>query len=94
MPCQPPKTNADQIWSYEEYYHGQRDDENRKNGDGLHHWTGAEVIPLYVTLYVVHLIRHDLKSPMDWRQTVLKWQKVLRNVGQFTVAGIRDVSNR
>ncbi|XP_050554882.1 ankyrin repeat and MYND domain-containing protein 1 isoform X1 [Spodoptera frugiperda] len=42
MPCNPPKTNADKMWPYDEYYHGERDEERRKNGFGNVYWSSPE----------------------------------------------------
>ncbi|KAJ8736089.1 hypothetical protein PYW08_006745 [Mythimna loreyi] len=47
MPCDPPKTNVEKKWPYVEYYIGERDEENRKHGQGTHHWSGAESLEWY-----------------------------------------------
>lgn len=39
----PVPTNVDKIWTYDQYYTGENDAEERKNGQGENHWTGAEV---------------------------------------------------
>ncbi|XP_013176564.1 PREDICTED: ankyrin repeat and MYND domain-containing protein 1-like [Papilio xuthus] len=34
-------------WPYEQYYIGNKDEENRRNGDGENHWTGAKSLERY-----------------------------------------------
>lgn len=43
-PCEPSSSQRKKTWPYDEYYFGERDDEERRNGQGENHWTGAEVI--------------------------------------------------
>ncbi|XP_075984955.1 ankyrin repeat and MYND domain-containing protein 1-like [Anticarsia gemmatalis] len=45
--CDPPRTNVEKPWDYYEYYVGERDQEERKNGDGRNHWSGAESLEWY-----------------------------------------------
>lgn len=41
--CDPSSSQRKKFWPYDEYYFGDRDDEERRNGQGENHWTGAEV---------------------------------------------------
>lgn len=43
MPCHGPKTTVEKDWPYDEYYRGERDQDQRKHGHGENHWSGAEV---------------------------------------------------
>uniref|UniRef100_A0A2A4JFP6 MYND-type domain-containing protein n=1 Tax=Heliothis virescens TaxID=7102 RepID=A0A2A4JFP6_HELVI len=63
MPCNPPKTNAEKMWPYDEYYIGERDQENRKNGKGQHHWTGAESLESYTG----RMLRDTMHGAGDYR---------------------------
>ncbi|CAD0195135.1 unnamed protein product [Chrysodeixis includens] len=47
MPCHSPKTAIDKSWPYTEYYKGERDEDDRKHGQGEHHWSGAESLQWY-----------------------------------------------
>lgn len=41
--CDPSSSQRKKSWPYDEYYFGERDDEERRNGQGENHWTGAKV---------------------------------------------------
>ncbi|XP_014368730.2 ankyrin repeat and MYND domain-containing protein 1-like [Papilio machaon] len=40
-------TIKSKSWPYEQYYIGNKDEENRRNGDGENHWTGAKSLERY-----------------------------------------------
>ncbi|XP_026319673.1 ankyrin repeat and MYND domain-containing protein 1-like isoform X2 [Hyposmocoma kahamanoa] len=50
-------------WPYDEYYFGERDDEERRNGQGENHWTGAESIEYYIGNFV----RNTMHGLGDYR---------------------------
>ncbi|XP_047018886.1 ankyrin repeat and MYND domain-containing protein 1-like [Helicoverpa zea] len=78
MPCNPPKTNADKMWPYEEYYTGERDEENRKNGKGMHNWTGAESLESYKGC----MLRDTMHGAGDYR-----WRYLGPEHSAFTYEG-------
>lgn len=41
--CDPSSSQRTKSWPYDEYYFGERDDEERRSGQGENNWTGAEV---------------------------------------------------
>ncbi|XP_063824292.1 ankyrin repeat and MYND domain-containing protein 1-like [Ostrinia nubilalis] len=50
-------TKANKIWPYDEYYCGDKDEMERKNGNGNIHWTGAKSLEWYsgcITRDVMH----------------------------------------
>ncbi|KAL0850859.1 hypothetical protein ABMA28_006773 [Loxostege sticticalis] len=55
--CYSVGTKANKVWPYDEYYVGDKDDNNIKNGNGEVHWNGAESIEWYsgpITRDVMH----------------------------------------
>ncbi|KAJ8735807.1 hypothetical protein PYW07_007427 [Mythimna separata] len=63
MPCAPPPTGLEKKWPYVEYYIGERDDENRKHGMGIHHWSGAESLETYTG----RMLNNTMHGPGEYR---------------------------
>lgn len=55
----PVPTNADKIWTYDQNYRGEKDADERKNGYGEYHWSGAEVYLLTI-LGLIHKFNSNL----------------------------------
>lgn len=43
MICSPPVTRKEPCWEYKQYYLGEKDEDNRKCGEGELHFSGAQV---------------------------------------------------
>ncbi|XP_034836210.1 ankyrin repeat and MYND domain-containing protein 1-like [Maniola hyperantus] len=61
--CSSPATRKDKIWEYQQYYLGEKDEENRKCGVGQNHWTGAQSLESYTG----HFTRNTMHGIGDYR---------------------------
>ncbi|XP_026739317.1 ankyrin repeat and MYND domain-containing protein 1-like [Trichoplusia ni] len=78
MPCHGPKTTVEKDWPYDEYYQGERDQDQRKHGHGGNHWTGAESQQSYDG----SLLRDTMHGYGDYR-----WRYIDANHMAFTYEG-------
>ncbi|XP_045775654.1 ankyrin repeat and MYND domain-containing protein 1-like isoform X2 [Maniola jurtina] len=61
--CSSLVTRKDKIWEYQQYYLGEKDEENRKCGIGQNHWTGAQSLESYTG----HFTRNTMHGLGDYR---------------------------
>lgn len=54
--CDPSSSRRKKSWPYDEYYFGERDNEDRRNGQGENHWTGAEVTLITYLIAVLYIL--------------------------------------
>ncbi|XP_039756029.1 ankyrin repeat and MYND domain-containing protein 1-like [Pararge aegeria] len=50
--CPLPLTHKEKTWEYQQYYLGEKDEENRKCGEGQHHWSGAKSLECYTGNFI------------------------------------------
>ncbi|XP_049878715.1 ankyrin repeat and MYND domain-containing protein 1-like [Pectinophora gossypiella] len=61
--CNHEWTIRESRWPYDEYYIGNRDEDDRRNGQGENHWTGAESIEWYTGQF----LRDTMHGDGDYR---------------------------
>ncbi|XP_072937670.1 ankyrin repeat and MYND domain-containing protein 1-like [Epargyreus clarus] len=62
-PCELPKTKAEKSWPYVQYYVGDKDKQQRKNGEGDNCWSGAKSLERYTG----HLVRDTMHGEGKYR---------------------------
>ncbi|OWR45473.1 ankyrin repeat and MYND domain-containing protein 1 [Danaus plexippus plexippus] len=50
--CEPIATVKEKTWKYQQYYIGERDEEDRRSGEGENTWTGAKSLEWYAGRFI------------------------------------------